>query len=202
MIAAQVISIIAFLISWTWWVTFVISFASMVFLQIIWCCRQNKCGVYASAGVAALAGITSFIAGIIMLVHWKDKTCCEVFTFTEQYRYYGDNEDDNCREGAWSIVAFVTGIMWFAVAGCIFYFVKSGRHAKWEEKLCNRNNSGEGGATATATAIEMGSVSPTTTASASASATIPTAAETLPPAAVAAAAATVLPEIPNKVDNV
>ena len=207
MIAAQVISIVAFLVSWTWWVSFLIGLGTMISLQIIWCCRQSKCGAFASSGVAAFAGVTSFIAGIVMLVRWKDKRYCEVFTFDgsgtrdDDYEYYDDSyrNRDYCREGAWSVVAFVTGIMWFAVSGCIFYFVKSGRHAKWEAKyICENNNSEEEGtAAAAATAIEMGDVSATT-------ATIPTMGEYLPPNAVAAATATVtvLPETPNKVDNV
>jgi len=211
MIAAQIISIVAFLVSWIWWVTFLIGLGCMATLQIMWCCRPNKIGVLASSALAMLASVMCFVAGIIMLILWKDKRYCEVFVFDgsgtrddDYYDYYDDDTyrlRDYCREGAWSIVAFVTGIMWFAVAGCIFYFVKSGRHAKWEAKFdCDNNNNND--VTATATAIEMGTVSATATP------TIPTATgENVPPPAVdvavaVAAAHTVLPEIPSKVDNV
>jgi len=214
MIAAQIISIVAFLVSWIWWVTFLIGLGCMATLQIMWCCRPNKIGVLASSGLAVLASAMCFVAGIIMLVLWKDKRYCEVFVFDGSGSYDDDysgsyysnyyltpnpayEHPDYCREGAWSIVAFVTGIMWFAVAGCIFYFVKSGRHAKWEAKFdCDNNNDND----ATATAIEMGAVSATATP------TIATATgEIVPPPAVdvaVAAADTVLPEISSKVDNV
>jgi len=201
MIVAQIISIFAFLVSWIWWLTFLIGLVCMAILQIIWCCRQNKIGLLASSGLAALASVMCFVAGIIMLVLWKDKRYCQIFVFDSNHSWKDDDDfydyqrHDHCREGAWSIVAFFTGIMWFTVAGCIFYFVKSGRHAKWEAKFVCDNNNNNNDATTT-TAIEMGAVSATATP------TTPTAAgEVFPPPAVAATA-TVLPEIPSKVDNV
>ena len=75
MIAAQVLSIIAFLMSWIWWVTFIIGFVCMVVLQCIWCCRQK--GVKAlnvTMAFSAVAGSYCVMAGILMLVLWKDRT--------------------------------------------------------------------------------------------------------------------------------
>ena len=68
--------------------------------------------------------------------------------------------NDNCNEGAWATVAFVCAALWFAVAGCILHFVKSGRHAKWEEQLSKSNNSDDEGVVAieTAAGLEMGTV--------------------------------------------
>ena len=40
--------------------------------------------------------------------------------------------------------ALFSGILWAASAGCLFYFVKSGRHAKWEEQH-NKNGSDSAG---------------------------------------------------------
>ena len=163
MIAAQVISIAAFLISWVWWVTFAIGLIALLLLQIIWCCRQTKAGFLASAAVSALAALMCVVSGIIMLVAWKDATWCDPFIFINQDMgddYYNHNRDrDYCQEGAWATVAFVSGALWFAVTGCIIYFLKSGRHTKWEEKLCNSKNSGGGDVdVTTATALEMGTV--------------------------------------------
>lgn len=168
-IAAQVISVVAFLISWVWWVTFAIGLIALLLLQIIWCYRQNKdiFLLLASAAVSALAFLMCVLSGIYILVVWKDVAWCGVFVLESDDDYL----DDDCEEGAWATVSFVSGVLWFAVTGCILYFVKSGRHAKWEEKLCNNDNdndnndSGEQGAsTSTATAIatsmalEMGTV--------------------------------------------
>ena len=63
-------------------------------------------------------------------------------TYMDDWTADDDYEhQDYYNEGAWSIVAFVDGILWFAVARCIFYFVQSGQHAKWEAKfVCDNNN--------------------------------------------------------------
>ena len=224
MIAAQIISIVAFLVSWIWWVTFVIGLAATISLQVVWCVRRNRCGLFALAGVSAFAGATSFIAGIYMLVAWKNSTYCRAFSlqtfkFNDDYINYTVSSD-YCNEGGYAMMAFVTGILWFAATGCILYFVTSGRHAKCEEDDTNNNNNGEGAtATATATAIEIGSVqlqqqtASTSIASASTSTSggggcsVAIATATIPTTDVAAAAAIptadayVLPE-PNKFDTV
>jgi len=231
MIAAQIISVVAFLISWVWWVTFIIGTAALALLQIVWCCRQTKAGLLASAAVSALATLMCVLCGIYILVVWKSAKWCWVFYLEsddDDDDYYGNNYD-YCKEGAWAAVAFVSGVLWFAVTGCILYFVKSGRQAKWDEKLCNNNNNnnGEGAtaitATATAiaiTALEMGTVQhqQEETASsaiggdsavismATSSSTPPTTGEALPPAAAVttttADSSYVPPQISTKVDDV
>merc|ERR1711924_267262 len=42
---------------------------------------------------------------------------------------------DWCKEGAWATVSFILAIMYFVTSACVFYFLKSGRHAEWEQKL-------------------------------------------------------------------
>ena len=69
MITAQIISILAFLLSWLWWVTLIFGLISLGFLQLVWCCRQGKIGLFVSVGISTLAGITCTIAGIVMIVH-------------------------------------------------------------------------------------------------------------------------------------
>jgi len=158
MITAQIISIVAFVISWLWWVTFIVGGICLVLLQVIWCCRQNKIGLYISAGISFVAAITCTIAGIIMIVVWKDKKECYIWHLDydddddwRESEYYYREKPDYCEEGIWAVVAFVTALLWFATSGCILYFVKSGRHTKWEEKL-------QATADAETTAIEMGTV--------------------------------------------
>jgi len=159
MITAQIISIVAFLISWLWWVTFIVGGICLVLLQVIWCCRQNKIGLYISAGISFVAAITCTVAGIVMIILWKDNVYCQIWLLTDGYDgndYYTPDKGypekpDYCEEGIWAAVAFVTALLWFATSGCILYFVKSGRHTKWEEKL-------QATADAETTAIEMGTV--------------------------------------------
>jgi len=180
MISAQIISIIAFLISWLWWVTFILGLISLALLQIVWCCRQSKIGLFVSVGISTLAGITCTIAGIVMIVVWKDQEYCSVFTLTEGDDYY-DNyvapiyDDgytgyrirppvryDYCDEQTWAVVAFVTAALWFSTSGCILFFVGSGRYAIWEEEAKLRGASDTTPTTTTTTttptAIEMGAV--------------------------------------------
>jgi len=217
MIAAQIIAIVAFLISWIWWVTFFIGAICFVFLQVIWCCRQNKVGLYISAGISTLAAITCSIAGIVMLVVWKDQRYCKVWFVTETddyntparvddeyYTNYGFTTSDYCEEGIWAVVAFMTAILWFATTGCILYFVKSGRHTKWEEKLQMADadtTTTTTTPTPTPTAIEMGTVQhhheeqQSTTMGTTSTVAIATASATT-------ADSYVLPEIPNKIDDV
>jgi len=236
MITAQIISIVAFLISWIWWVTFIVGGICCILLQVIWCCRQGKIGLYISAGISFVAAITCIIAGIYMIIFWKDRPYCSVFQLLRD-DYYMDgyrSEYSDCREGIWVVVAFGTALLWFATSGCIFYFVKSGRHTKWEEKLLQATAVDTATATTatttavatanavtiptTTTAIEMGTVQhhhhhhdnddhqqqqqeqqqSATIAIATTSATAVAATS----ATAVAATSYVLPDIPNKIDNV
>jgi len=229
MMSAQIISIIAFLISWVWWVTFIVGSISLALLQLVWCCRQSKIGLLVSVGISTLAGVTCTIAGIVMIVLWKDERYCSVFILTDVGDDYYDNyvtpiyddvytgyrdsppiRRDYCDEQAWAVVAFVTATLWFSTSGCILYFVGSGRYAIWEEeaKLQGANDT-------TPTAIEMGAVQhqhdghqqeqQTTTGANS----FATAATTATATAIdhnlttcSTADSYVLPDISNKVDNV
>jgi len=128
---AQIISIVAFLISLIWWETCIVGGICFISLQVIWCCRQNKIGLYISAGISFVAAIISTVAGIYIIVVWKD-----IYML----------------QGLFAVIEFVKALLWFVTSGCILYFVKSGRHAKWEEKLQAAAD------TDTTTAIEMGTV--------------------------------------------
>ena len=192
---------------------------------MIWCCRQGKIGLYISAGISFVAAITCIIAGIYMIIFWKDRPYCSVFQLLRD-DYYMDgyrSEYSDCREGIWVVVAFGTALLWFATSGCIFYFVKSGRHTKWEEKLLQATAVDTATATTTAVATANAVTIPTTTTAIEMgtvqhhhhhhdnddhqqqqqeqqqSATIAIATTS---ATAVAATSYVLPDIPNKIDNV
>jgi hypothetical protein len=175
MMSAQIISILAFLVSWVWWVTFIVGLISLVLLQFVWCCRQSKIGLFVSVGISTLAGVTCTIAGIVMIVLWKDERHCSVFTLTDVgddyyndayyatpiyddgytgYKSSGNVRRDYCEEQVWAVVAFVTATLWFSTSGLILYFVGSGRYAIWEEEAKLQGASD----TTPTTAIEMGAV--------------------------------------------
>ena len=211
MIAAQVLSIIAFLMSWIWWVTFIIGLVCMVVLQCIWCCRQKDVkALNVTMAFSAVAGSYCVMAGILMLVLWKDRKYCSIFIMTNDYSY-ASGKNDYCKEGYWAFVAFFDAVLWFTTSGCIYSFVKSGRHAAWEQKLQAVDETTE--ETATATNIEMGIVPPTSAAATATTRSTPIAViaatapvgETRGVAAVAVASATTSAEsyvLPDKIDDV
>lgn len=164
MIAAQVLSIIAFLISWIWWVSFIISIIAFVMLQIIWCCRQTKASLIATPVVSLVAGIMNIFVGIFFLIDRKDSDYCQAFTLITD-DWTNDDYYDYCNEVVFAIVAFVDAALWFATAGCTIAFTCSGRYAKWEHQLSNKttNNVGnnEGGVEAVQRTVEMGNVQTT-----------------------------------------
>merc|ERR1711862_114356 len=41
---------------------------------------------------------------------------------------------DYCYEKKWATFAFVCATLWIGVTSCILFFIKSGNHAKWEQK--------------------------------------------------------------------
>lgn len=159
-IASQIMAIISVLISWVWWVAFIISIVALTLVQLLWCCRQNVHSIYASSGVAAISSLVSLGLGIYILVQWKHKRYCYTFAIGSYGSVYDENygyASDYCNEEAWGSVAIVCGILWFAVSVCMFYFAKSGRHAKWEKhhsKSADESNE----ARDDAVAVELGAV--------------------------------------------
>lgn len=178
MITAQILSIVSVFVSWVWWVTFLISLIGMSIIQIIWCCRQNRSMILASAAVAVASALTSIGVGIYILINWSDESYCYTFVL-DAYHYGGEN--DYCEEGKWGTIALVSGVIWSLVSVCIIHFVRSGRHALFEK---HHADAGAENSNANA-AVELGTVAEASPAT----------------AAAAVAVAITLPE-PTKVDQV
>ena len=217
MITAQIISIIAFGLLCGFisgWLTLIVGLISSVFLQLVWCCRQSKIGLFVSVGISTLAGITCTIAGIVTFSAWKDQF--SVFTVFD-----ADGSDDfyDDYDQFYGVAAFITATLWFTTSGLILYFIGSGRYAILEEKEKLRGASDTTPTTttttATPTAIEMGAVhhqhdghqqeqqTPTGTYSVATAAAATTAtAIDHDHTTYSTADSYVIPEISNKVDNV
>jgi len=135
-IASQVLAVVAFLISWVWWASFIISIIAMILIQLIWCCRQSKAGLLTAHVIAVVAALLCMVSGIYMLVAWKSAWWCAPFVMIsdDDYTY----ASDNCNEQAWAAVAFVDAALWLASAGCLIAFVNNGHYAKWEARLSSR----------------------------------------------------------------
>mmetsp|Transcript_27872 Transcript_27872/g.65482 ORF Transcript_27872/g.65482 Transcript_27872/m.65482 type:complete len:244 (+) Transcript_27872:243-974(+) len=201
MITAQSISIVALCLSWIWWVTFLLSILAMVVLQILWCCRQNRSGIIVSVAVSGVTGLLCLFSGIYFLVRWRNVSDCYIFTWgTDDYVDYEGVHTDWCPETKWAVVAFVEAALWLTVCGCLWRFVTSGRHAKWEEALGSRCRREDANAVVAAGNVELPAVVAATATAATATATTPTA-----PAAVAQAVLATDPYLPpeatQKVDH-
>ena len=147
MIAAQITAIVSVFLSWVWWVTFCISLIGLALFQIPWCCRQTQGTVYGSVAIAGGIALVNMGVGIWILVKWKTVSYCKPFNPYVYGDIYGDDiyyrEKDECAEEAWGSIAMFCGFLWWVVAGCMLYFVRSGRHSKWEalhSKSSARNN--------------------------------------------------------------
>ena len=104
----------------------------MVIYQTLWCARMPKGGLFAPVIIAALTSATSMGVAIYVLVEFRTKAYCSAFAL---YSYEGDwPERDWCPERAWFVVALICSILWGVAAWCTFWFIKSGRHSKWENK--------------------------------------------------------------------
>jgi len=123
---------VAFCLSWIWWVTFIVSIVGLVLFQIPWCCRQKEGVQYGSATTAGVMALCHLGVAIYLLIVFSDKTWCEPFTSVAFKDWRPEN--DWCREEVWATIAFVCAALWAGACGCLFHFVRSGRHAKCEKK--------------------------------------------------------------------
>jgi hypothetical protein len=154
-IISQVLSIVAFCLSWIWWATMIIGITGLVLYQVLWCCRQRGGALYGYAAAVGVSSLASLGVGIYALIFWRGYALiCEPFTFHTSMIHYDvpppelqglidGSPSDFCREEVWATIAFVCAALWAGACVCLVYFVKSGRHAEWEKKHsagCDNDN--------------------------------------------------------------
>lgn len=135
LISAQILSIASVFFGWICWATFFISFVGLTIFQVLWCARMRSGVLYGQVAIAGLTSVGHLIVAIYVLVAWRSKSWCEPWSmYASSYYYEDDSYNDYCKEGTWFAVGLVCALMWAAASVCMFVFVKSGRHAKWEAK--------------------------------------------------------------------
>ena len=134
-IAAQVLSLLAFCLSWMWWPTCTMAFVAMVLYQVLWCTRMSSSLIYFNVAIASITSLGNMIIAIYVVVTWKDSSYCAPFFLMTDYHSFFFPSQQYCNEYLWFAIAFICSLLWAATAACLFYFVKSGSHAKWEEKF-------------------------------------------------------------------
>ena len=134
LIVAQVLSVLAWMLSWVWFATFSISLLTMLLYQSLWFRRQKQCNLIFYAVLAILAGGTSIYNGIYVQNNWKNSNSCTPF-----FRVTNANpflEAGNCHETFFASISFACAGLWLAASTCIITFVVSGAHSKLEAKFC------------------------------------------------------------------
>mmetsp|Transcript_22726 Transcript_22726/g.40346 ORF Transcript_22726/g.40346 Transcript_22726/m.40346 type:complete len:218 (+) Transcript_22726:93-746(+) len=155
LITAQLLSILAVLLSWANAVTFVLGVVSFVCLQIVWCCRMGKCGLISVGVFAMISGICSVIVGILILSGGVNALCIQVADDID-----GQGDDDTltihvdgmntydfhrtCSIGLNTFVglALTGGALWLVISLCIFIFSCGSRYEayySWEQENSNED---------------------------------------------------------------
>jgi len=132
LLTAQICSIVAACISWTWWPVFVLSAPIVVVLQTAWCCKMKKAGLIAAGILSCLNFVGAVFIGIWMKMEcWN--TLFVVIMNDDNYYNYSDPSSfgpDGCyfyntteRKNAWMAVALIDAVLFLATAVCTFWFV-------------------------------------------------------------------------------
>jgi len=146
MITAQITSILAFFLSYVWYVTFAISLCTMIFYQLVWCIRLGRTGMRTLIGCSVLSASLSIFFGVYVLLAWQGPYVvhCEPFTFVnddnpdfDSSYYQREGFRDYCFEETYATLSFICAALWLASATCTAALMVSGKHQKWEERWSN-----------------------------------------------------------------
>jgi len=139
-ITAQIFSLLAVFISWIWWLTFSLGMLGMVLFQLLWCTRMSSSAIYGHVAIASITSVINLLVAIYVIVAWRDRNGCFPFSLMADDDSYDWSYYYDCTEKVWFVIALICALMWATAAACLFYFVKSGRHAKWEKKFLPSSN--------------------------------------------------------------
>jgi len=149
------VAILATCLSWVWWITFVESVVVMGLFQVFWCTRQSRAALYGLVAAAGVCSASSLAVALHIASVWSKKEWCWPWSMGTADPFDWNSLDDDfwndavfddayydddwysslhCPYIRWSVIPAVCGFLWGVTASLMFYFVKSGRHAKWEEK--------------------------------------------------------------------
>ena len=138
MVAAQIISIFAFLLSWIWYAPNLLALPVMICIQCLWCCKIRKCGVIIITTLSAITAGLNVLAGAYILVTWEDNTWCFIWILHDledddyiysssgssyTYGYYGTTTSDYCDEGIWAALAFIDAALFAIVTAFLIIFL-------------------------------------------------------------------------------
>ena len=138
-IAAQILSVFAFALSWCWWLTLLIGAGVCFTLQIAWCCKLDRRAVSVISVGAGLASLTAIFGAVWALVDWRhykgDQACPVFYVFGNTNPSEGDfftyekpsgiDRFDGCNEVSYTILFTVVAVLWILVSSFLGRFVRS-----------------------------------------------------------------------------
>ena len=131
MIRAQILPMIATLLSWTWYVTLVMSLFGCSVFQLAMTNRDSKIAVYGCVTVAGICSMLCLCVWIMFTRAWfSDNIAYVPYFLTEmnEEQLEQQNQQRHCLQLVWGIVAYMCGMLWGATSCCVFYFVN--RHTR------------------------------------------------------------------------
>lgn len=124
--------------------TTLVSLLGLIVFQFPWFCRQNWVTIYVSVVVAVACSMSSMGFGIYAYLYFFDAQRCDFWPL-ERWGDTNEYQSDSCPDSFFVMTCLFISVLWAFAAGCMFHFVKSGRHAKWEKYHTNkaRRDNGE-----------------------------------------------------------
>ena len=127
---AQALSVLAFVFSFGGVAAIAFGLAAMIVLQVVWCCRMNKCGLNAAASFALVVAILNAILAAVLALEEADESCNN----DDDYSYrYDDDDDCNSSVQIWAILLFLSAGLWVAVSTLVFIFANTKRYETCRE---------------------------------------------------------------------
>lgn len=118
-VASQFLSIAAFVISFSWWVSFFLGLATMVAYQAYCCYRPTKLYLFVLSLVSLVVAVTLLYAGIDLLSNTTADFCWSFFSL-----------ELTCNDArtTYAAFSFCAAVLWIAAGICTFAFVMSGKY--------------------------------------------------------------------------
>lgn len=133
-ITAQILSIATVFLSCLSWVSFIISLLGSLPFQMFWCHRQQKSTLSTVALIAGVCSLSFFCLGLYYMIN--NTILCNpnnLYVILLETIGVDSRVEDHCPTHIWVGLSFSSGVLWTIAAGCIIYFLKSGRYDKFEE---------------------------------------------------------------------
>jgi len=102
---------------------------------------DEKVSTAVGVAIATITSALNLVVAIYVIVAWRDRNGCSPFSLMADDDHYERSYFYDCSEKVWFAIALICSLLWATAAACLLYFVKSGCHAKWEEKFLPSSSS-------------------------------------------------------------